>query len=65
VYVTGEASLHNEDKKKQYTFVYIMGILKTIKYSEFDPELNCYLKEVEMDISFMRIAVKKIRVIKE
>ena len=42
-----------------------MGILKTIKYSEFDPELNCYLKEVEMDISFMRIAVKKIRVIKE
>jgi hypothetical protein len=64
-YKTGEVILENKEKMKKYTFVYVMGILKCLKYTEWQANIKDFPEPVEMDMTQYRIRVSKIRIIKE
>jgi hypothetical protein len=49
----------------KYTFVYVMGMLMKTKYTQYSPALKRYGHEIEMDLSFMRIRVRSIRIIQK
>lgn len=42
-----------------------MGILTSIKYTEFNSVIGAYPQEVEMDLSFMRIRVSNLRIMND
>ena len=53
----------SEAKKKQYTFNYQMGILRSLSYLEEDFREDFKAVEVEVDLTHLRILVSNVRVI--
>jgi hypothetical protein len=54
--------LKSEVKKKQYTFNYQMGILRSLSYLEEDFREDFKAVEVEVDLTHLRILVSNVRV---